>query len=313
MMRQQCTHLNSRMTTMRVFVTGATGFIGSAVVKELLAAGHSVLGLARSDASAAALAAAGAEVHRGSLTDLDSLRRGAATADGVIHTAFIHDFVDFKNSCETDRHAIETLGDALAGTSRPLVVAAGIGLLAVGRLATEEDLVRLNAATMPRVATEEAVNALLERGVNASVVRLPPTVHGEGDHGFVAMLIGKAREKGVAGYIGEGNNRWPAVHRFDAARLFRLALEKDIPGARHHGVAEEGIPFREIATAIGRRLEIPVVSVPEEKATEHFDWFARFTMLDCPASSKLTRERLGWEPTGPGLFADLDAAAYFRH
>ncbi len=294
---------------MRVFVTGATGFIGSAIVKELIGSGHNVLGLARSDAAVASLKAAGADVHRGSLDDLESLRSGASAADGVIHTAFNHDFSKFKANCETDRQVIEALGSVFEGSNRPLVITSGTGLLEQGQLATEESQA---STTIPRVASEQAAASVAARGVHVSVVRLSPSVHGDGDHGFVPMLIGFAREKGVSAYVGDGMNRWPAVHRLDAAHLFRLALEKNAAGVRYHGVADEGVPFREIAAVIGRRLNLPVVAKSAEAAGDHFGWFAHFAALDNPSSSQKTRELLGWQPKQPGLISDLDRPGYFE-
>jgi nucleoside-diphosphate-sugar epimerase len=295
---------------MRIFVTGATGFIGSAIVQELIDAGHRVLGLARSDATAKALAAAGADVQRGSLDDLDSLRRGASESEGVIHTAFIHDFSKFIENCEIDRRAIEALGAALAGSDHPLVITSGTALLTSGRLGTEDEAPV--AGLNPRVASEEAAASVAGRGVRVSVVRLPPSVHGDGDHGFVPRLIDFARQKGVSAYLGDGRNRWPAVHRFDAAHLYRLAVEKGAAGARYHGAAEEGVPFREVAEVIGRRLNVPVVSKAPEEAANHFGWFAHFAAIDNPTSSQRTRELLGWKPKPPGLIADIDRPRYFE-
>ncbi|MFP2896818.1 SDR family oxidoreductase [Corallococcus sp. 4LFB] len=292
---------------MRVFVTGASGFIGSAVVPELLGAGHQVVGLARSEASARALEAAGAEVHRGSLDHPDSLRAGAEKADGVIHLAFIHDFSRYQDSIRADARAIEVLGEVLQGSQRPLVIAAGLLGLAPGRTAVETDA----AAPSGRGASEATMLALAERGVRTSIVRLSPTVHGKGDHGFVPHLVASARQKGVSVYIDDGANRWPAVHRSDAARLFRLALERAPAGSRLHAVAEEGVPTRDIASVIGRRLGVPVASKRPEEAGDFVGFLGHFFALDSPASSTLTREQLGWRPEGPGLLADLDNDSYF--
>ncbi|MGV8854352.1 MAG: SDR family oxidoreductase [Devosia sp.] len=294
---------------MRIFVTGATGWVGSAVVQELLAAGHQVLGMARSDAGAEALAATGATVHRGTLEDLDSLRSGAAVVDGVIHTAFNHDFSKFAANAAAEQAAIDALGGALEGTDRPLVITSGIGFMAPGRIAIEDDKVP-DDAPLPR-NPEAAADRWAARGVHTSLVRLPPSVHGTGDHGFIALLSKIARQQGASAYIGEGRNHWPAVHRFDAAKVFRLALEKNAAGSSYHAVAEQGVPFKAIAEAIGRGLNLPVVSKAPGEVESHFGFFARFAGIDVEASSALTRERLGWTPTGIDLIADIDQGHYF--
>ena len=292
---------------MRVFVTGASGWIGSAVVPELIGAGHQVLGLARSDSSAAAIAAAGAEVLRGDLDDLDTLRAGAASADGVIHLAFIHDFTRFEDSVGADARAIQTMGAALQGSGRPLVIASGTPALP-GRVATERDEPAPGGPAAGRAANAHAALAMAARGVCSCVVGLPRTVHGEGDHhGFIARLVGIARDKGVSGYVGDGSSRWPAVHVLDAAHLFRLAVEQAPAGSRLHAVGDEGVPVRDIAGVIGRHLNLPAASVP----AEDFGWLGQILAVDQPASSALTRELLGWRPVQPGLIEDLDKGHYF--
>jgi nucleoside-diphosphate-sugar epimerase len=291
---------------MRVFLTGATGFIGTAVIPELIDAGHQVLGLARSDAAAKALLALGARAHRGDLADLESLRSGAAAADAVIHCAFVHDFAKYQENCEIDRRAIEALGSVLQGSDRQLIVTSGTAL-APGRLATEEDAA-LPSSVMPRGATEEAADSVAARGVRVSVVRLPQ-VHDRNMQGLVTLAIVVARERGVSAYVGDGANRWPASHRLDTARLYKLVLEKGAPGARYHAVAEEGVRVRDIAEVIGRRLNIPVVSKSPEEAAAHFGWLGAFAGLDCPASGALTRERLGWRPVETTMLSDLERAS----
>ncbi|MGB6871459.1 MAG: SDR family oxidoreductase [Acidobacteriaceae bacterium] len=291
---------------MRVFVTGATGFIGSRIVPELIGAGHQVLGLARSDAGAQFLAAAGADVHRGDLEDVESLRSGAAASDAVLHVAFRHDWTKFAESCELDKSAIEAIGDVLQGSSRPFIVSSGVGV-AQGRAATEDDP-PLSSPSLPRVSEVTAI-ALRERGVHASVMRLPQ-VHDEVKQGLITPLVAIARAKGVSAYIGDGHNRWPAAHVTDVARLYRLALDKFTAGARYHAVAEEGVPLKDVATAIGRGLNVPVISISPEQAQEHFGFFGFFAGRDTRASSAQTRAKLGWNPTGPGLLTDLGNMRY---
>lgn len=295
---------------MRVFVTGATGFIGSAVVNELIGSGHEVVGLTRSDVGARALIAMGAMPHRGCLEDLESLHRGADAADGVIHTGFDHDFSKFAQSSEMDRCAIVALGEALIGTTRPFLVTSGLTLLAQGSVATEYEAAVPASDAYPRVSEPTAM-ALAAKGVNATVVRLPPSVHGIGDHGFVPTLIATAREKRISAFIGERTNRWPAVHQLDAARVFRLAIEQRPASAPYHAVAEEGVSFKDIAAVIARRLDIPLLSITDEEAAGHFGWFAHFAALDIPTSSVHTQSRLGWQPQQAGLIADIDQVDYF--
>lgn len=290
---------------MRVFVTGATGWVGSEVVKDLIGAGHEVAGLSRSQEKAQALAASGAHVVLGTLDDHELLRKTAAACDAVIHTAFNHDFSKFAENAAQDRRAIEVLGSALQGSDRPLLVTSGIALLAPGRVAVESDRVPADSH-IPR-RSEAAAIALAERGIRASSLRLPPSVHGRGDHGFMAILARLAREKGVSAYIGDGLNRWPGVNRLDAARLYRLALESGLSEAAYHAISEEGVPFKAIAEVIGRQLGLPV----EPREREHFGWFADFAGADVPASSAHTRQVTGWTPSGPRFLADIGQAGYF--
>jgi nucleoside-diphosphate-sugar epimerase len=298
---------------MRVLVTGASGFIGSAVVPELLAAGHAVAGLARSDASAAALSALGATVVRGDLDDLDVLRSAAADADAVVHLAFKHDLLyagDYSGAADADRIAIQTLGLAVGGDDPTLVIASGLAGLTLGRPSTEEDVPARTGHAALRVVNADTALALAERGVRSAVVRLSPSVHGEGDGGFVAAFAQIAREHGFVGYVGDGTNRWPAVHRSDAATLFRLAVEKASAGSVLHGCAEEGVAIRDLAEALGRRLDLPARSVAPDDAEAHFGWLAGFVAMDAPASSEITRQSLGWTPTGPTLLDDVEAGHY---
>lgn len=292
---------------MHVFVTGATGFVGTSVVRHLLEAGHEVTGLARSDASAAKLEAAGAAVRRGELTDLETLAEAADEADGVIHAGFIHDFSNFMHSVAVDKTAIETLGGALVGTGKTLLVTSGIGLLAPGQLATETDM---PDGSSPRLS-EAAAMPFADQDVRVGIVRLPPSVHGDGDHGFVPAIIGFARQHGRATHIGDGANRWPAVHVEDAGRLYLAALEKGEAGGRYHAIGDAGIPFRRIAETIGRKLGLPAVSLTGDEVTGHFGWMAGFAAMDVPASCAITQEKLGWQATGIGLIEDLETGTYF--
>jgi nucleoside-diphosphate-sugar epimerase len=297
---------------MRVFVTGASGFVGSAVVKDLLAAGHQVLGMVRSDKGAEKVAAAGAEVHRGDIYDLESVKSGAAVCDAVIHTAFDHDFSKFKENCETDRKVVTAIASVLEGTDKPFVITSGVGLVSsLGRPANEDDVPQ-SSNINPRVASEEAAMAAAAKGVDTYIMRLPPTVHGAGEFGFIPMVINVDKSKGASAYIGDGANRWPAVHRFDAAALYRLAIEKKPSLKVFHAVAEEGIPFKEIAEAIGKGLNLPVVSKTGDEATEHFGWFSHFAGLDCPSTATKTIEATGWSPKEPGLIKDMFSGWYFE-
>jgi nucleoside-diphosphate-sugar epimerase len=296
---------------MRVFVTGASGFVGSAVVNELLSAGHKVLGLVRSESAAQKLTEIGVEAYLGDINDLDTIKKCASECDAVIHTAFNHDFSQYKASCEADRVVIEAFGDALAGSEKPLVITSGIGLLRGDSIITEDDTIEATSDVIPRAASEEAATVIASKGVNVYVVRLPPTVHGAGDHGFVPMIIGMAKENGKSAYIGDGQNRWPAVHRFDAAKVYRLIVEKRPQQKIFHAVAEQqGIPFKEIAETIGKGLNVPTVSLSQEEAEKHFSWFMHFASFDCPASSEKTQSVLGWKPTESGLLKDMETA-YF--
>jgi nucleoside-diphosphate-sugar epimerase len=298
---------------MRVFVTGATGWVGSAVVRELLKNGHKVLGLSRSDSGAQALEAAGAEVQRGDLEDLESLRKGAAWSEGVIHCAFIHDFAAFENSCAVDRKAIETIGEVLAETNHPFIISSGTAGAVPGTVSTEDSEANPNSPLKVRKLSEALVLSLVSKGVKGMVLRLPPTVHGDGDKGFVPSIVSVAKAKKVSAYIAEGQNRWPAVHRLDAAHLYRLALEKGQGGKVYHAVHDEGVATKSIAEVIGKHLAIPVKSIPEAEAGPHFGFLGHFYGMDCPASSAKTREQLGWEPKHQSLIADLEEGHYFSN
>ncbi|MHA6765649.1 SDR family oxidoreductase [Streptacidiphilus sp. PAMC 29251] len=298
---------------MHVFVTGASGWIGSATVDELLAQGHQVTGLARSDASAAALEAKGVHVRRGDLDDLDSIRAGAEAAEAVIHLANKHDFADQAASNAAERAAVQTIGDTLAGSGRRFLVASGVAGLAQGRPCTEDDASSAHGPDSPRGGSENLAFDFVDRGVHSVGLRFSPTVHGARDHGFIAVIAAVAREKGVSGYPGDGTNRWAAVHRSDAARLVALGLEKAPAGARLHAVAEQGVPTREIAEAIGRAFSLPVASIAAEDVPDHFGWISHFFAMDLQATSAGTRELLGWTPTGPTLVEDIDAGAYSAH
>lgn len=290
---------------MKVFVTGASGFVGSAIVKELLENRHEVLGLARSESSAEALRKVGAEVHIGNIDDLESLKSGVSKADAVIHTAFNHDFSRYKLSCEEDRHIIATLGEAIGNSGKPLVITSGVGLLSFDRIVTEDDAVP-SSEIAPRAASEEAAILLQQKGINAYILRLPPSTHGKGDHGFVPMVADMAKQQGESVYVGEGKNRWPAAHRFDAASMYRLIVEKQPEQKVFHAVAEQGVAFGEIAKSIGKGLGLPVVSKDKTNAEAHFGWFLHFASIDCPASSEKSARILGWKPKHIGLLEDME-------
>lgn len=296
---------------MRVFVTGATGFVGSAVVNELLKAKHEVIGFARSEESEKKLLALGVRPHRGDITDLESVRAGAKQANAVIHTAFNHDFSKFKENCENDQRLIDAVADVLRGSNRSFVITSGTALAGQGQM-SNEDSVPVTVEGVPRILTEVAATKAAESGVNVNIVRLPPTVHGDGDHGFVSRIIEISKERGAAAYIGNGENLWPAVHRLDAAKIYKLALDKAIPGARYHAVAEEGIPFKKIAEVVGRKLGLPVKSLTKEEAAAHFTWFVHFASFNAPSSSRKTRELLGWKPEHVDLLTDLEKGTYFK-
>jgi nucleoside-diphosphate-sugar epimerase len=295
---------------MRVFVTGASGFVGSAVVNELLGAGINVLGLVRSETAAQKLQEMGAEARLGDINDLALIAECATACDAVIHTAFNHDFSQYKASCEADRLIIGAMGSAVAGTQKPVVITSGLALLKYDRAITEDDAINANSDVLPRVASEEAATAARANGANVYVVRLPPTVHGAGDHGFVPMIIDMAKQKEASAYIGDGQNLWPAVHRLDAAKVYRSIVEKQPEQKVFHAVAEEGVPFKDIAAVISNGLQLPLTSVPQEDAEKHFTWFTHFAAINCKASSKKTQDTLDWQPTHPELITDLETA-YF--
>ena len=296
---------------MRIFVTGATGFVGSAIVEELLSNGHQVLGLVRSESSAEKLALTGAEVCLGDVNDVEVIQQAATACNAVIHTAFNHDFTRYAASCEDDRKVIRAFGEVLSGTNKPLVITSGLGLLNYNHILTEDDALAVGSDVVPRAASEEAATEIAAKGTNVYIVRLPPSTHGAGDHGFVPMVIDITRDKGESAYIGEGNNLWPAVHRKDAASLYWLIVEKQPSLKVFNAVAEQGIPFRKIAEAISLGLNLPVVSKTGDDAAAHFTWFAHFATIDCEASSKKTQEALGWNPTGTNLLEDMATAGYF--